>query len=136
MAKQAPKTNLPEGFVPLTLSRSAGFFLPEKGNSVQGKLMDVIETEDPFKKGSMRFYFKVELTKGDQTKIVDAETKKERIAEEGELIGVDEKGYLRVLRTVEKGTEIFFFCNGQQEKKDAKKGKNPAWLFEVGKVPS
>jgi len=134
MAKAQTKSSLPEGFVPLTLSRSAGFFLPEKGNAVQGKLMDIIETEDPFKKGAQRYYFKVELTKAG-TKIVDAESKKERVAEEGELIGVDEKGYLRVLRTVEKGTEIFFLCQGQQEKKDAKKGKNPAWLFEVGKVP-
>ncbi len=134
MAKAAPKTQLPEGYAPLQLSRSAGFFLPEAGNRVEGILKDIIETEDPFKKGSTRWYFKIELTE-DGTKIIDAETKKERIATTGELIGVDEKGYLRVLRTLEKGRQVFFVCLGQQEKKDAKKGKNPAWLFEVGAVP-
>ncbi len=133
MAKEKTKSQLPDGYAPLTLSRSAGFYLPKAGNKVEGILKDVIETEDPFNKGKTRFYFKVELTE-DGTTIVDAETKKERIAETGELIGVDEKGYLRVLRE-KKGAQIFFVCTGQQAKGDTKKGRSAAWLFEVGAVP-
>ncbi len=129
-----PKSRLPEGFEPATLVRSAGFYIPRKGNDLIGILKDVIETDDPFKKGAKRFYFKIEVTEGD-TAINDAETNAERIAEVGEVIGVDEKGFLRVIRDMQKGRPIAIMCNGQQDKKDAKKGRNPAWLFEVGKVP-
>ncbi len=134
MATKAPKSRLPEGFEPATLARSAGFYIPRKGNDLVGILRDVIETDDPFKKGQKRFYFKIEATEPG-TAINDAESKEERAAEPGEVIGVDEKGFLRVIRDMVKGQPIAIMCNGQQDKKDAKKGKNPAWLFEVGKVP-
>jgi len=134
-ATKAPKSRLPEGFEPATLARSAGFYIPRKGNDLIGILKDVIETDDPFKKGQKRFYFKIEVTEGGQTAINDAETKSERIADQGEVIGVDEKGFLRVIRDMAKGQPVAIMCNGQQDKKDAKKGRNPAWMFEVGKVP-
>lgn len=134
MASKAPKSRLPEGYETVTLARSAGFYITRKGNDLIGILRDVIETDDPFKKGAKRFYFKVEVTAG-STAINDAETKVERVAEIGEVIGVDEKGFLRVVRDMQKGQPLAIMCNGQQDKKDAKKGKNPAWMFEVGKVP-
>ncbi len=135
MAKEKTKSHLPNGYEPLQLSRSAGFFLPEAGNRAEGILTDIMEQDDPFNKGRTRFAYRVQLTE-DGTKIVDATTKKERLAETGELIGIDEKGYLRVLRTMEKGRQICVVCLGQQDKAAAKKGRSPAWLFEVGAVPA
>jgi len=134
MAKAQPKTTLPEGFVTLRPARSAGYYVTRKGNSVRGYFREMVETDDPFNKGAKRVFFKVELT-ADETVIVDSETKTERVAEIGEVIGIDEKGFLKALRDVEKCREIYFVCTGQQEKKDVKKGRSPAWLFELGAVP-
>lgn len=132
MAKNTPKSSLPDGFEPVALPKSAGFYVTRAGNSIRGFLRDVLEQDDPFNKGRKRYAFRIELTEGGTVVVSD---KKERTAEEGELIGVDEKGYLRALRDIEKGREVFIMCNGLQDKKDAKKGRNPAWLFEIGAVP-
>jgi len=132
MAKNAPKSNLPEGFVPVALPKSAGFYVVKEGNTVQGILRDVLEQDDPFNKGAKRFAFRVELTKGGTTVMTD---KTERKADVGELIGVDEKGYLRAIRDVEKGREIFIRCTGKQAAKDVKMGRSAAWLFDIVAMP-
>ncbi len=130
--EKGQKSRLPDGFVPLQQSRVAGFFICEEGNAVQGFIRDTFQTPNRFKPSEPKTVFKIEVsTPG--TRIIDGENG-EREAEIGELIGLDEKGYLRKLRDVEKGREIAAICTGQ-EAKPAKKGQSPAWIFEIGVMP-
>jgi len=132
--KEAPKSSLPDGYVPIRAARSAGFLIFAKGNNFEGILRDKFQVDNTFKKGEKKTVFKVELTVAG-TRIVDAETREERVADEGEIIGIDETGYLRALHDIEPGAQIVGVCKGQQDPKEVKKGRKPAWIFELGRVP-
>jgi len=127
MAKNAKKSNMPAGFEPLR-SRLGGFYIVREGNAVQGFLRGSFVTTGDF--GPKKTY-RVELS-DDGTSVMDEG--KERVALKGELIGVDQKGFLKSLENVEAGREVFIQCTGQ-EAKAKKKGQSPAWLFDVGVVP-
>jgi hypothetical protein len=133
-SKAEPKSNLPEGYVPLRAARSAGFLIFAKGNNFEGILRDKFQVDNNFKKGEKKTVFKIELTE-EGTRIVDAETKEERVADVGEVIGIDETGYLRALQDVEPGTRVVGINLGMQDAKQVKAGRKPAWIFELGRVP-
>ncbi len=121
---------VPKGFKPVS-SKLDGWFLIKAGNSIQGYLRDVFTTRSQF--GEKKVY-KIEISSG-KTK---AESKEEGefTAEEGHMIGLDEKGWLKSLASVPKDTEIYVKCLGQQAAKEAKKGQNPAWKFLVAAADS
>jgi hypothetical protein len=133
--KEQTKSVLPDGYVALRPARSAGYFVYQPGNKIEGTFRESVELDDPNKPGAKRVLHKIEVGVGDQTTIKDAETAKERLADEGDVIGIDEKGYTRSLREVQKGQQVAVICVRLQDKKEAKKGRNPAWICEVGVVP-
>lgn len=124
--KTKPASNMPEGFEPVS-SKMDGFFLVEEGNSVQGILVDsYINNKSEY--GPKKVY-KICLTAG-TTRVVVGKDKNEVEAEEGATIGLDEKGYLKKLSDVAKGSEVFIKCTGKEP--SAKKGQSPAWTFDIG----
>jgi len=121
-----PKTdaNLPAGFDPLEFGRVAGWFKLEKGNSVQGRIVDSFTTNGKY--GERRVY-KVEITAGQTDCTLDDE---DVTAEVGDVVGVDEKGFLKRLADVPEGAEIFVRCAGKDApSKDFPQG---AWRFDLG----
>ena len=133
MAKKNDKpkrdTELPEGFEELGQTRVAGWFVLEAGNSVQGFIKDTFETTNRFDKKNKKRVYKVELSDG-TTKIVNSEGEIVE-ARQGDLIGLDEKGYLKKLADLEKGREFFALCKGKEDEEDE---KSP-WIFKLGAVP-
>lgn len=123
--KKTKVDEMPEGFAPVS-SKMDGFFICEEGNSVQGTLLDsFVNSKSKF--GPKKVY-KVEITSG-TTRVMTADDG-ETDAEAGAVIGIDEKGYLKKLGDIAKGSEIFIRCTGREE--TAKKGQQPAWMFSVG----
>ena len=126
-----PRSNtdedLPEGCEPLTGARVAGWYVTEKGNTLQGVIRDRYESKGDY--GLKRVY-KVLVTKG-KTKIVNDGV--EAMAEPGIMVGLDEKGYLKKLADVENGREIFVKCKGKGEATE--KGRQAPWVFAVGVFP-
>ncbi len=128
MAKK--KSNgLPEGMVELS-SRLAGFFVTEDGNALHGIL------EGKFINKSSKFgpktVYKVRVLSG-ATRVVTKDDG-EKDAAEDDLVGLDEKGYLKKLADVPEGTEIYVRCDGK-EKKARVPGQSPAWTFTVATKP-
>ncbi len=123
-AKKTAVSEMPEGFDEQTQSRVEGWFVREAGNSVQGIIKDMFEVKAKGKFGARKVY-KIELTKG-ETKIMDGDGG-ETTASEGDLIGLDETGYLKKLAEVEKGSEVFVLCKGKES--DAMQAP---WIFKVG----
>jgi len=128
MAKAKKEQELPAGFQPVS-SKLDGWYVVKTGNAIQGYLRDIFTVKSKF--GPKRVY-KVEISKG-KTECVSA-TEGEFEAEEGAMIGVDEKGWLKSLATIPANTEIYIRCLGQEDAKQVKKGQSPAWKFLVGAV--
>ncbi len=126
----APKSNLPAGFTALR-SQMAGFYVCEEGNAVQGVIKGsfIVAARNGF---PAKRVYRVTLTAG-ETKIM-AKDIGETVAGEGEMIGVDEKGYLKMLNDIPEGTEIAFVCVGKEPAARVKAGRQPAWMFDVGTV--
>jgi hypothetical protein len=120
-------SDLPEGCEPLQGARVAGWFVVEKGNTLQGVIRDRFESKGKY--GPKRVY-KVLVTKG-RTKVLNDGD--EETAEIGAMVGLDEKGYLKKLADLENGREIYVKCQGKQ----APDADNPqgVWLFAVGVFP-
>lgn len=126
MAAKKKEAQLPTKFVPIQ-SEMAGFFKLEQGNKVIGIIRDRIETKSG-KFGPKAFY-KLEITDG----MCLVLNKKEEVeAGEGETIGIDEKGWLKSLKNVDVGTEVYIECLGIGT---AEKGQNAPWKFLTGRVP-
>lgn len=130
--KKGNEPALPEGYAPVS-SRLDGFFIVKEGNSIEGIIRDSFMAPSQFNRDGKRVY-KIEITSG-KTLVTDGE--EEKTAEEGDVVGVDEKGYLKKLADMPKGTQVFLRCIGREE--TAKKGQHPAWKFQVAtaedKVP-
>jgi len=131
--KKSNEPDLPEGFEPVS-SKMDGFFIVEDGNSIQGIIRDAFMVRSQFHKDGKRVY-KIEITNG-TTRVMHSENG-EQDATEGDVVGVDEKGYLKKLGDMPKGTEVYLRVLGREE--TAKKGQQPAWKFQVavkeGKIP-
>ena len=136
MAKQSKKTSrkdpdmegLPEGFEPLRAGRVEGFFIREEGNQVQGILKDSFEVKGKF---GAKTVYKILITAGD-TRIMTKDDG-EQDATEGQLIGLDESGWLKSLGDVAKGREIFVKCIGLD--KPTKEFPRGQWKFQLGAMP-
>jgi len=128
MAKAAPTTNgktkskappLPKGFKELS-SSLAGFFTRAPGNTLTGILRGSFETKGKF--GARKVY-RIEVTDG-TTMCTDKEGDVE--ATPGDMIGIDETGYLKALGDLDAGSPLFLRCvsKGPSE-------KDP-WVFQIG----
>jgi hypothetical protein len=122
--------DMPEGFVELTASRVAGWFVRRAGNTIQGLIKDSFETKGTgkFNRGQTRKVYKIEITNGTTT-VMNADGQ-EVEAGEGELVGVDETGYLKKLADLDKGREVFLACKGKESE-----AKEAPWIFAIGVVP-
>lgn len=121
----------PKGFKAVSSSLD-GFFIVEEGNAIQGVLLGSFNVASKFNKEGKTVY-KVRVTNEDPTgkgptRVMQKDTG-ETDAETGFVVGVDEKGYLRKLADMDEGTEVLIVCTGKEE--TAKKGRQPAWTFEV-----
>jgi hypothetical protein len=117
--------DIPEGFEPVRASL-AGWFVCEKGNKLQGFLRGSFES----KGGSFgpKKVYRIELT-APGTKLSDAGDVKPGAA--GDIIGLDDKGFLRPLADIEEGREVFVRCKG----KKGKGGQQDPWIFDIFAVP-
>jgi hypothetical protein len=127
--KASDEATLPTGFVPVSGGKIDGWFVVKPNNSIQGILRDKFVVKGKF--GNKRVY-KIEVTDG-ETDALDAEDG-EFTAAGGEMIGLDEKGWLKSLNDVPNGTKIYVRCLGREA--TAKKGQQPAWKFLVGAIPA
>lgn len=120
--------DMPEGFEPLGMTRVAGWFVREEGNTLQGTLQEsfTVKASGKFKKE--RKVYKIEITAG-STKVMVGEGEVAKI-DEG-LVGLDETGYLKKLGDLEKGREVFIKCKGKEDPSD----RESPWIFAIGVVP-
>jgi hypothetical protein len=122
----------PEGFEEVFGARVAGWFFREAGNVLQGILRESFEVKSRFTRESdgkkLKRVYKVEVTApGCLIEKTDAEGAVE--AQLGELVGLDESGWLKRLGAVEPGREVWISCDG----KDTPSDDYPqgAWRFRV-----
>lgn len=122
------ESQLPEGFEPLTSGRVAGWFLLEEGNEIRGILRDTFVVDGKFGKKNVH---KILITSG-TTRIMHPENGETDVGE-GEMVGIDETGWLKALSDVGKGREIYIKCTGKDAPtKDFPRG---VWKFLLGVVP-
>lgn len=104
----------PEGFEAIFGDRVVGWWALIPGNTIRGILRDVFTTKSKFSTDGKHVY-KVELTEGG-TKVVSADEDAEGEVIEaavGDLVGVDEKGFLKALsRAV--GREVWISYRGKE----------------------
>ena len=135
----------PGGFAELTGERAAGFFAIQAGNCIQGILRDVFETKSKFKKEdgtpNTKKVYKIEVTSATPSKLgptlynsSDEELQHElQEAKVGDLVGIDQKGWLKSLDRVLVGQEVWIACRGKQPPSaDYPQG---AWIFDVRAKP-
>lgn len=134
----------PEGFQEVFGERVVGWFIPAAGNCIQGILRDVFETTSKFRRnrddsGKRRVY-KIEVTQAEPslhgpTLYVpsdpdsEEETATGRPAKVGDLLGVDEKGWLKSLARVVVGQEVWIGCLGK--KPPSAEYPQGAWQYRV-----
>lgn len=147
MAKRAKKTaspksalstlpQAPEGFEEVFGARVAGWFAREEGNVLQGILRESFEVKSKFTREAdgkkKKRVYKVEVTAaGCLVEKVDAEGTVE--AELGDLVGLDESGFLRRLSEVEEGREVWICCDGKSAPTD--EWPQGAWQYRVRAKP-
>jgi len=134
----------PGGFMEVMGERAVGFFAMQAGNAIQGVLRDTFETKSKFarKDGSTtKRVYKIEVTaddpagRGPTLYHSSDEDKQDKLQEAhaGDLIGVDEKGWLKSLEKVVVGQEVWVFCQGKQP--PSAEYPQGAWIFKVTAKP-
>ena len=107
----------PEGFEELFGGRVLGFWNPTPGNVLQGVLVDSFTTKSKFSPDGKKVY-KIQLTKPGadvQTSPKDEETPSELVSGAvGDIVGVDEKGFLQALSRAVVGQEIWVAYRGKE----------------------
>lgn len=130
-----------EGFAEVSSSdRVVGWFNLQAGNAIQGILRGSFELDNRFDKNKKKKVYKIEVTSEDpaghgptlhtSANSATAEDYPDGCpAKVGDLIGLDEKGFLQSLRSIEEGREVWIACFG----KDAPSDEYPqgAWKFRV-----
>lgn len=134
------------GYSELSGDRVAGFFALNPGNAIEGVFKGFFEVDSKFKrddKGKKRVY-RIEVTSIDPagrgpTLYYSADS---AVAEDypdgcpaelGDLIGVDEKGFLQSLRSVKDGQEVWIACLGKEG--PSEEFPQGAWKFKVMAKP-
>lgn len=130
-----------EGFSEVSSSdRVVGWFNLQAGNAIQGVLRGSFELDNRFDKSKKKKVYRIEVTSENpaaQGPTLYTSTQS-AVAEDwpdgcpaklGDLIGLDEKGFLQSLRSIEEGREVWIACFG----KDAPSEEYPqgAWKFRV-----
>lgn len=115
----------PSDFDDVFGGRVVGWWALQAGNVIQGILRDSFETKTQFRtpenKGKKRVY-KVEITVAgclinpSVSDDSDEEAGELVEAEIGDMVGVDEKGFLKALSQVIIGQEIWIFYRGKEPK--------------------
>lgn len=111
----------PEGFEQVFGERVVGWWALIAGNAIRGKLVDVFETKSKFNPEGKKVY-KIEVTDGKpgpkgciiHPADSDAEDDGTTFAKVGDVIGVDEKGFLKALARLAVGQEIFIGYRGKE----------------------
>ena len=138
-----PKTMVApsEGFSEVSSSdRVVGFFNLQAGNAIQGILRGSFELDNRFDKNKKKRVYRIEVTSDNPANMGATvyTSATSAIAEDypdgcpakvGDLIGLDEKGFLQSLRSIEEGREVWIACFG----KDAPSEEylQGAWKFRV-----
>lgn len=120
---------LPEGFENVQSSRSAGWWNPSEGATLQGILMGVYN-----KKGGEGEFIQVRLTKPTRVKVKEADGEYVEVkASEGLVVNVDVFAAIRDLSSLlNKPEETWEIFVGVVEKEEISGGRS-YWRCEVGK---
>lgn len=124
----------PEGFEEFSSSdRVIGWFSISPGNAIQGIMRGYFETADTFNRGKMKRTYRIEVSSHAPTKLgptvyVDANDDLQP-ARIGDLIGLDEKGFLQSLRKLPDGREVWIACYGKEP--PSEQYPQGAWKFRV-----
>jgi hypothetical protein len=121
--KKAPASTLPKGFKALSQSL-AGFFIMEEGNTVQGVLHGTFMVKSKFHKEG-KLVYRIEVTHEHETRIMSKDTGESEAAI-GDIIGLDNKGWLGALSRVGVGQVVYVKCLGKGP------GEKDPWKFETG----
>lgn len=128
MAKKVDKVALPKGFEPLALDRVDGWFKLAKGNTLQGILEDSFQMKSRFNETGKKTVYKVRITSGETA--VEITKEEDGVCGVDDVVGLDEKGFLKGLAKVPQGSEIFIRCTGKAApSKDYPQG---SWRFDIG----
>lgn len=126
--------------------RVAGFFIVEAGNAIAGIFRGFFEVDSKFKRddNKKKRVYRIEVTSDDpagfggtlyhSANSAEAEDNPDGSrATIGQLIGVDEKGFLQSLRTVKEGQEVWIACLGKEA--PSEEFPQGAWKFKVMAKP-
>lgn len=121
--KLIPETQVesaPDGFQPVLGERVVGWWAMVPGNVIQGILRDTFETKSRFKRDdgkATKTVYKIEVTKpGCQVmSATDDGAGELAVADVGDLVGVDEKGFISSLARVLVGQEVWIAYRGKEE---------------------
>ena len=120
--------------------RLEGWFILEAGNAIQGILKGSFTLPNRFDKDKPKRVYRIAVTSDDPAKqgptlynpadsAVAEDWPDGRPAEIGQLIGIDEKGFLQSLRDIPELTEVWIACFGKDPpSEDYPQG---AWKFRV-----
>jgi hypothetical protein len=138
----------PTGFQEVMGERVKGFFAVQSGNVIQGILRDVCETKSKFTRTgrdgtttNTKRVYKIEVTveKPSLNGATLYNSSDEDLQDEpqeavaGDLIGVDEKGWLKSLEKVVVGQEVWIACMGKNPPTpDYPQGN---WIYKVKAKP-
>jgi hypothetical protein len=130
-----------EGFAEVSSAdRVIGWFNLQASNAIQGILRGSFELDNRFDKDKKKRVYRIEVTSanpaGKGPTLYNSTTS--AIAEDfpdgcpakvGDLLGLDEKGFLQSLRAIEEGREVWIACYGKEPpSEDYPQG---AWKFRV-----
>lgn len=135
-----------DGFKDVSGSRVTGWFLHAAGNVLQGVMKDFFEVESSFnRKGEepkMKKVYKIELTAVDSqwpTIVIPADSDDEEElrngvpANVGDVVGLDEKGFLKSLSKCVVGQEVWVACMGKMS--SSAEYPQGAWKYKVKAKP-
>lgn len=135
-----------EDFEELFGERVVGWFLPAAGNVLQGVIRDTFEKDSNFRrKGEepkKQKVYKIEVTKvydNHPTVVIPSDPENDDAsingvyAEVGDLVGLDQKGFLKGLDRCVVGQEVWVACLGKMDASaDYPQG---AWVYRVKARP-
>jgi hypothetical protein len=138
----------PAGFEDIYAERVLGWFVTVAGNAIQGVLRDTFETTSKFRKtdgSNKKKVYKIEVTNpnplGPNSPTIympadseEPETETGKAAVVGDLIGVDERGWLKSLSKVAVGQEVWIVCQGKEP--SSANYPQGAWKFIVRAKPA
>jgi len=129
-----------EGFEEISSGdRVVGWFAIQAGNAIQGILRGFFEVDSKFtargKPPEKKRVYRIEVTSSDPAgqgpTLYRPGDDVDDIAQgqPGDLLGIDEKGFLQSLRKVEVGQQVWIACLGKEE--PSEQYPQGAWKFRV-----